>query len=442
MLLTRRQSLMAGASFLATAWAAKNVLAQGEVSGAQKDAIDKVLRQAVERGDVPGVVVAVTDRERTIYEGAFGERGLGGGVPMTTDTVFYLASMTKPITATCAMQLVEQGKLELDAPISKYVPETKQKLQVLEGWDDKGQPKLRPPKREITLRDLNTHSSGFVYNLWDADFDRYMKETKLPGLDSGKEEAWYPPLMFDPGARWEYGISIDWIGRLVQVVSGKSLGTYMQDHVFAPLGMTSTGYAISPDMEPRRATSHQRDAAGKLAATDWKSKQDPPVENGGGGLYSTTGDYQRFMRMILNKGKGDDGVQLLKAADGRGDDPQQHGRHQGGDAEDHQPRPLARRRVLPRPAQELGSQLHDQRRAGPDRPARRQPRLGRHPEHLLLDRPEDRDRRGLHDPDPAVRGREGPGLVLRVRDGGLSVGELSKAGIRACEGRICLRGRG
>jgi CubicO group peptidase (beta-lactamase class C family) len=305
---------MAGASFVATAWAAKNVLAQGEVSGAQKDAIDKVLQQAVERGDVPGVVVAVTDRERTIYEGAFGERGLGGGVPMTSDTVFYLASMTKPITATCAMQLVEQGKLELDAPISKYVPETKQKLQVLEGWDDKGQPKLRPPKREITLRDLNTHSSGFVYNLWDADFDRYMKETKLPGLDSGREEAWYPPLMFDPGARWEYGISIDWIGRLVQVVSGKSLGTYMQDHVLAPLGMTSTGYAISPDMEKRRATSHQRDAAGKLAATDWKSKQDPPVENGGGGLYSTTGDYQRFMRMILNKGQGDDGVQLLKAA--------------------------------------------------------------------------------------------------------------------------------
>jgi methyl acetate hydrolase len=314
MLLTRRQSLMAGASFVATAWAAKNVLAQGEVSGAQKDAIDKVLRQTVERGDVPGVVVAVTDRKRTIYEGAFGERGLGGGVPMTTDTVFYLASMTKPITATCAMQLVEQGKLELDAPISKYVPETKQKLQVLEGWDDKGKPKLRPPKREITLRDLNTHSSGFVYNLWDADFDRYMKKTKLPGLDSGKEEAWYPPLMFDPGERWEYGISIDWIGRLVQAVSGKLLGTYMQDHVFAPLGMTSTGYAISPDMETRRATSHQRDAAGKLAATDWKSKQDPPVENGGGGLYSTTGDYQRFMRMILNKGKGDDGVQLLKAA--------------------------------------------------------------------------------------------------------------------------------
>src|SRR5215218_11409127 len=144
MLITRRQSLMTGAALVAGTWAAGRAFGQDLISGAQKDAIDRVLRGAVERGDVPGVVAAVTSREGNIYEGAFGERGLGGGVPMTTDTVFYLASMTKPITATCAMQLVEQGKLELDAPISKYVPETKQKLQVLEGWDDKGQPKLRP----------------------------------------------------------------------------------------------------------------------------------------------------------------------------------------------------------------------------------------------------------------------------------------------------------
>ena len=154
----------------------------------QKDTIDKVLQEAVERGDIPGVAVAVTDRDGTVYEGAFGERGLGKGVPMTTDSVFYLASMTKPITATCAMQLVEQGKLELDAPISRYVPDAR-KLQVLDGWDDKGQPRLRPPKREITLRDLNTHTSGFAYNIWDANLDRYMKETKFPGLETGQDEA-------------------------------------------------------------------------------------------------------------------------------------------------------------------------------------------------------------------------------------------------------------
>ena len=312
MLLTRREGLMTGAALLAGAsWGAGDAFGQGGIAGVHKDAIDKVLRQTVERGDVPGVVAAVTDRKRTVYEGAFGERGLGKGVPMTVDTVFYLASMTKPVTAACAMQLVEQGKLELDAPISRYVPDAK-RLQVLEGWDDKGQPRLRPPRREVTLRDLNTHSSGFAYNLWDANLDRYMRETKFPGLDTGREEAFYPPLMFDPGERWEYGISIDWIGKLVQVVSGKSLGTYMRDHVFAPLGMASTGYAISPDMERRLATTHQRDPSGRLAATDWRSKQDPPVENGGGGLYSTSGDYQRFMRMILNQGRGDDGRRLLK----------------------------------------------------------------------------------------------------------------------------------
>jgi len=296
-------ALMAGT--VAPRWARADA-----ISGLQKAAIDKVLQEAVERGDIPGVAVAVTDRDGTVYEGAFGERGLGQGVPMTTDSVFYLASMTKPITATCAMQLVEQGKLELDAPISRYVPHAR-KLQVLDGWDDKGQPRLRPPKREITLRDLNTHTSGFAYNIWDANLDRYMKETKFPGLETGQDEAFYPPLMFDPGERWEYGISIDWIGKLVQVVSGKSLGTYMNDHVFTPLGMTSTGYAISADMERRRATSHQRDPSGRLAATAWVSKQDPPAENGGGGLYSTTGDYQRFMRMILNGGSGN-GQQILK----------------------------------------------------------------------------------------------------------------------------------
>lgn len=309
MQLTRRQSLMTGAALVIGAWPVKGAMAQSR-AGIQTDAIEKVLKSAVERGDVPGMVVAVTDRDGTLYEGAFGERGLGKGVPMTTDTVFYLASMTKPITATCAMQLVERGELALDTPISHYVPDAK-KLQVLEGWDDKGQPRLRPPKREITLRDLMTHSSGFAYNLWDANLDRYMKETGFPGLDSGKEEAFYPPLMFDPGERWEYGISIDWVGKLVQVVSGKSLGTYMSDHVFVPLGMTSTGYAISADMERRRATSHQRDAEGRLAATGWVSKQDPPTENGGGGLYSTAGDYQRFMRMILNGGSGN-GQQILK----------------------------------------------------------------------------------------------------------------------------------
>ena len=312
MSINRRRFLKAGAVLLASAAVARHVYSQSSNSNQEllKQNADKVLNEAVERGDIPGVVAAVTNRDATFYQAAFGERGLGQGVPMTFDTVFYLASMTKPITATAAMQLVEQGKLELDTPISKWAPDVA-KIQVLDGWDANGEPILRAPKRDITLRHLMTHTSGFVYSLWDADFGRYVKAKNFPDLSTGEEAAYYPPLMFDPGERWEYGISIDWVGKLVEIVSGKSLGAYMQDHIFGPLGMKSTGYRITPDMEARRVTAHQRDENGKLAATDWVRQQDPLLESGGGGLYSSADDYLKFMRMIMNGGSGN-GNQILK----------------------------------------------------------------------------------------------------------------------------------
>jgi methyl acetate hydrolase len=311
MRICRRSLLQAGAALVAGAALAKRGLGQAADHRALEKSLDTVLQDAVERGDVPGVIGAVTDPDATIYEGAFGERRLGHGVPMTFDTVTYLASMTKPITATAAMQLVEQGKLELDTPISRWVPDAA-KLQVLDGWDDKGEPILRPPAREVTLRHLMTHTSGFAYNLWNADLAKYMELKGVPGLDSGEEAAFYPPLMFDPGERWEYGISIDWIGKLVEVVSGKSLGTYMQENIFSPLGMTSTGYRISPDMEERRASTHQRQPDGSLTPTDWVRQQEPLIELGGG-LYSTAGDYLQFVRMILNRGSAN-GSQVLQPA--------------------------------------------------------------------------------------------------------------------------------
>jgi methyl acetate hydrolase len=309
MRINRRGLLQAGTVLVASAAVARRGLSQEANRQALEKGVDTVLRDAVERGDVPGVIGALTDRDETIYRGAFGERRLGQGVPMSFDTVTYLASMTKPITATAAMQLVEQGKLELDVPISRWVPDAA-KLQVLDGWDQ-GEPVLRAPRREVTLRHLMTHTSGFAYDLWDADLARYMKLKKVPALDSGQEAAFYPPLMFDPGERWEYGISIDWIGKLVEVVSGQSLGTYMQENIFSPLGMGSTDYRISPDMEARRASTHQRGPDGALAPTDWVRQQEPLLELGGGGLYSTAGDYLQFVRMILNDGSGN-GNQVLK----------------------------------------------------------------------------------------------------------------------------------
>jgi methyl acetate hydrolase len=269
-----------------------------------------LLRAAAETGDVPGVIAIAATRDRTIYEGAFGQRVLGQNVAMTTDTVVWIASMTKAITGAAAMQLVEQGKLELDSPASRWVPELAE-VQVLEGWDANGQPRTRAPKRPITLRHLLTHTAGFSYDLWNADIERYMKVKGVPGIISCQNVALRTPLVADPGERWEYGIGIDWAGKIVESVSGKRLGAYMQENLFSPLGMTSTAFKITPDMRARLAKVHQRGNDGTFTVTDLEIPQEPEFEMGGGGLYSTAADYLMFVRMILNRGKAN-GNRVLK----------------------------------------------------------------------------------------------------------------------------------
>lgn len=280
-----------------------------------KERLDQALGGAVDRGDIVGVVGAITDASDTIYSGAFGKRKLGGDVAMTEDTVCNMASMTKAITGTCAMQLVEQGKLDLDSPISTWIPDAG-KLQVLDGWDG-DKPILRAPARPVTLRHLMTHTSGMAYTQWDAELLKVAQKTQeggaFPALDYNDPETWtVQPLMFDPGEKWDYGISIDWIGRLVQEVSGKPLGTYMADNVFAPLGMTSTSYGVTDDMQGRQATIHQRQPDGTIGLLDPQPAINTGREYGGGGLNGTAPDYQRFIRMILNGGEGN-GNRLLKA---------------------------------------------------------------------------------------------------------------------------------
>jgi methyl acetate hydrolase len=311
MIMDRRDFLKAsGLSLLASTALARQSFGQSSQGASPKARLDAALSQPVQRGDIPGAVAGLTDKNQTTYLAAFGERALGKGVPMTADSVFNIASMTKAVTGAAAMQLVEQGKLELDEPISKYIPRAAE-LQVFEGMDEKGEPRLRPPKRPVTLRHLMTHTSGMVYNQWDSDFDRLVKAKNIPILGSGSNDGFYAPLMFDPGERWEYGISIDWIGLLVETISRKSLGTYMQENIFGPLGMSSTGYRLTPDMEARRVATHQRGPDGKLTEIEWKGQPQPVRELGGGGLYSTAGDYLQFVRMILNGGRGN-GQQVLK----------------------------------------------------------------------------------------------------------------------------------
>jgi CubicO group peptidase (beta-lactamase class C family) len=273
------------------------------------DKIAAPLRRVAESGDVPGVAAAAATADGIIFEGAFGTSDLATGAPMTTDTVVWIASMTKAITGACAMQLVERGKLSLDGDVADILPALG-RVQVLEGFDADGTPRLRAARRAITLRHLLTHTSGHAYDMWNADIGRYIEATGLPGVISCQNAALMLPLASDPGEKWEYGIAIDWAGKVVEAVSGQTLAQYMQDNILDPLGMTDTGFKIGPGQRRRLAKIHARTPNG-LVSTDTEIPQEPEFHMGGGGLYATVGDYLKFARMIMHGGTLD-GVQVLR----------------------------------------------------------------------------------------------------------------------------------
>jgi methyl acetate hydrolase len=272
--------------------------------------IDQALRQAAEAGEVAGVVAAATVRGEPLYEGAFGRRDIGKPAAMTLDTVFWIASMTKAITAAAAMQLVEAGKLALDTPISEILPQLRAP-QVFEGFDASGKAKLRPARRAITLRHLLTHTAGFSYDIWHADLGKYMEQNGIPGVITCQDAALATPLTADPGKRWDYGINMDWAGKAVEAASGKRLDAYFQERIFAPLGMVDTSFVLRDDQRARLAAMHARGADGTLEAIPFELPQAPEFFMGGGGLYGTAGDYLRFLDMILSGGTVD-GEQILK----------------------------------------------------------------------------------------------------------------------------------
>ncbi len=275
-----------------------------------KPEIDQLLRQMADAKQIPGVVAMAATGKDVIYQGAFGKRDLSTDVAMTPDSVFWIASMTKAITTTAGMQLVEQGKLSLDEPIGKVLPDLAAP-QVLEGFDAKGEPKLRPAKKPITLRHLMTHTAGFAYNMWNGDMVQYLEKTGTPAVTTCQNAALKTPLMSDPGTRWEYGTNIDFVGKAVEAASGKRLDGYLRDHLFAPLGMGDTGFKIGEAQRKRLVGMHQRNADGSLTPIPFELEQEPEFHMGGGGLYGTAGDYLKFTQMILNKGKGN-GNQVLK----------------------------------------------------------------------------------------------------------------------------------
>jgi methyl acetate hydrolase len=259
-------------------------------------------------GDVPGVVVAAVLPDGEIISAAAGTRDTSTGAPMRTDSLVWIASMTKAITGAAAMQQVERGKLTLDDPIASVLPALAD-VRVLDGFADDGTPKLRPAARPITLRHLLTHSSGFVYDMWNANMARYLEVTGTPGIISCANAALDLPLVFDPGAAWDYGIGIDWAGKAVEAVTGMTLGQYLTESIFRPLDMNDTQFRIRDDQRERLARVHARSPEG-VVPIDFEIPQQPEFEMGGGGLYSTVGDYLRFARMILGGGALD-GARVL-----------------------------------------------------------------------------------------------------------------------------------
>jgi methyl acetate hydrolase len=288
------------------------ILEEAKMSNQLKNGCDGILQRVTAGADrVPGVVAMVTDRQKNIYEGAAGKRRLGQDADMTTDSVFAIFSTTKAITGTAILQLVESGKLDLDAPAKNYTPDIG-KLQVIEGFDDSGNPKLRAPKRDVTTRMLMLHTAGFGYDFFSDKYLRLATEKGQPSVITASKAALMTPLLFDPGEKWEYGSNLDWCGQIVESIAGKRLGEVFKERIFKPLGMNDTSFNISPAMRQRLASVHQREANGSMTPLDFELPANPEVHMGGHGLYGTVGDYMRFIRMWLNDGSGEQG-RVLKA---------------------------------------------------------------------------------------------------------------------------------
>ena len=261
-----------------------------------KARIEAALAQAV-AGGLPGVVAAARLPDGQVVEAAAGVRGLDNAAAMTPDTVFWIASFTKAITTAAALQLVEEGRLDLDAPVGERLP-TLAAPKLLKGFDSDGRPVLEAAREPITLRRLLAHTSGLGYEFCSDELTRYVAAMGPYPRDVGPDA----PLLFEPGSGWTYGISTDWTGQLIEAVTGEGLDSYLQRRIFAPLGMAETSFSPSQAQRARRASMHARGADGALSPMAFEMPPPPHFGMGGGGLYSTAADYLKFLDAILAGG--------------------------------------------------------------------------------------------------------------------------------------------
>jgi methyl acetate hydrolase len=272
-------------------------------------ALDAVLTDAVDSGAVPNVVAVAADRSGPVYEGAAGPRVAGGDEPVSADTHFRIMSMTKMVATAAALQLVERGLLDLDAPVEQYCPEFAD-LQVLDGFDG-DTPRLRPPASRATVEQLVTHTSGVGYWFFNADLNRWETVTGTPNVLSGSNVVFTAPLLADPGTRYEYGINTDWLGKVVESAGGTTLDVAVKEGITGPLGMDETSFSPSPAQRADLVPIHLRGEDGAWTPSEIELHPEPEYFAGGHGLYSTPRDYLRFQRALLGGGEVD-GTRILQ----------------------------------------------------------------------------------------------------------------------------------
>ena len=281
------------------------------MSTATTSGIDEVLERAVADGAVPSVCAIVADRNGIVYEGAAGPRVAGESDPVTVDTHYRIMSMTKMVATTVALQLMERGELDFDAAVADYCPDFDQ-LQVLDGFDG-DTPRLRPPASRATVRQLVTHTAGLAYWFWNADIATYEAATGQPNVLSGLNEVFKAPLIADPGTQFEYGINIDWLGKVIEAAGGKKLDAAVEAGVTGPLGMTETAFRMTDTQRANSVPVHMQSENGTWTATSVDLAEDPEYWAGGHGLHSTPRDYLKFQRALLGNGTSPDGVKILES---------------------------------------------------------------------------------------------------------------------------------
>lgn len=267
------------------------VASTAAVDNSRSLALTAALQSHVERGDVPAVMAIVVDADRIVYLGGGGKRDVANNLLVDKDSIFRIASMTKPVTSLAIMMLFEEGRLSFDDPVSKYLPEA-DRARVMTDFRPDGTYDSRPPAKPITVRHLLTHTSGIGYGFIDP---------RLAKLDDGSKNDLELPLLHDPGERFTYGMSTRTLGRIVEAISGKPLDVFLQERIFTPLGMSDTSYAVPPEKRDRVVTQHNK-SNGSFTEVANPANVRSPVR-GDGGLFSTVLDYGRFMQLFLNGGR-------------------------------------------------------------------------------------------------------------------------------------------